>query len=825
MKIRLSGHALVIASTMVALVMPVAYAQDLELEEVVVTARKREESLQEVPISISAFTQDTLQQMNLRNTDELGLFTPGFSFTSGFGRANSLQRPTVRGITTIINGVGNASSAAAFVDGIYVGGSTTFINFDNIERIEVLKGPQAAQFGRGTYAGAINYVTRKPSDEFEGSVRATGGEHSTFEASAYVSGPIVEDKTYFALSASHKEYGGEWTNLYDGDTIGGEETQSFSGRLMLTPTDNLEINVRVAYEEGDDEAVPIHLQSRELNNVAFRGPEAPRAREYYAGTVPAPSTVDFYGKDVWALAGLEPGFKTERTIANLDIAWDFAGGYELKVQAGMNKTEWADNRDGTYGAYDFLSYIPRGLPPIPSLLFLRELFCASFACGSFNAADTFEDNDRSFELRVTSPGDRSVRWTGGVYYYDGDAEDTSSGRIIPPDSYAEFNHGFGLLGELGDVLPSGNMVANDIENLGIFGGVEWDINDNWRASLEARWSEDNISVTNYGNLGGFNRGPVLESFSEKFDSFTPRVTVSYAPNDDTNYFVSVAQGNKPGNFNSNVPTDPATGLPDESFRAVEEEDATTLEIGYKASLMDGRATFNAAAYFTDITDQQLTTVIELPDGNTASILQNVGKSEVLGLELEYNVRVSESLRLAATYAYVNSEYKENISADQADLLGSNGTFEDIQRLGSVAGNTQPRSPEHMASLFMRWDRELQNDRNFYVSGTAAYESSKFNQEHNLMENGDRTIVGLTLGLEADRWDANLWVKNLFDDDTPIDMLRYIDRRFGGLISIPAETLPDGTFIPNSQGASTTPRGFGITMPRGRQMGATVTYRF
>ncbi len=94
-----------------------------------------------------------------------------------------------------------------------------------------------------------------------------------------------------------------------------------------------------------------------------------------------------------------------------------------------------------------------------------------------------------------------------------------------------------------------------------------------------------------------------------------------------------------------------------------------------------------------------------------------------------------------------------------------------------------------------------------------------------MENGDRTIVGLTLGLEADRWDANLWVKNLFDDDTPIDMLRYVDRRFGGLISIPPETLPDGTFIPNSLGASTTPRGFGITMPRGRQMGATVTYRF
>ncbi len=181
--------------------------------------------------------------------------------------------------------------------------------------------------------------------------------------------------------------------------------------------------------------------------------------------------------------------------------------------------------------------------------------------------------------------------------------------------------------------------------------------------------------------------------------------------------------------------------------------------------------------------------------------------------------------MAATYAYVSSEYKQNISADQADLLGSNGTFEDIQRLGSVAGNTQPRSPEHMASLFMRWDRELQSGRNFYMSGTAAYESSKFNQEHNLMESGDRTIFGVTLGIESERWDANLWVKNLFDDDTPIDMLRYIDRRFGGLITIPSETLPDGTFVPNSAGASTTPRGFGISLPRGRQIGATVTYRF
>ena len=137
----------------------------LMLEEIVVTARKREESMQDVPISISAFNQQSMQQLNISQTDEVALYTPSFSYTSAFGRNAGSDRPTIRGITSILTGVANSGSAATFIDGVYVGGTTQTTQLLNLERVEILKGPQAAQFGRGTYAGAINYVTRAPSNE------------------------------------------------------------------------------------------------------------------------------------------------------------------------------------------------------------------------------------------------------------------------------------------------------------------------------------------------------------------------------------------------------------------------------------------------------------------------------------------------------------------------------------------------------------------------------------------------------------------------------------------------------------------------------------
>ena len=354
----------------------------------------------------------------------------------------------------------------------------------------------------------------------------------------------------------------------------------------------------------------------------------------------------------------------------------------------------------------------------------------------------------------------------------------------------------------------------DIENIAVFGGVDWQINDRWNVGLELRYAEDEISVKEVANdpvtapiEGCDSRANLCK---ETFESFTPRLTALFRLNDAVNLYANVAQGTKPGDFNSDVPDLPS-GDPDESLRAVDEEEAWNYELGAKTLFWDGRATVNVAGYYVAVQDQQLTQVIELPGGFTTSILQNVGETEVWGIEFESSVNFTDELSASLTYAWTDSEITERISTDEADLNGSDGSFAQNQALGNVAGKTSPRIPENQLSMVVRYQRPMGADGSWYVTGNYAYEESKYAQEHNLIETGDRSIVGLRAGIIMGQWELSVWGKNIFDDDTPVDVLRYIDRRSGTLSYTP--------------GASSSPRGFAMTLPRQNQWGATVNYRF
>jgi outer membrane receptor protein involved in Fe transport len=182
--------------------MPVAWSQDdeMDLEEVIVTARKREENLQEVPLSVTAFNASTLQDYRMFSPEDIAAFTPGFSFVNSFGRDS--DRPVVRGMSNILG----SPNASFFIDGVFVPGTIASTELQMLERVEVIKGPQAALYGRATFSGAINYVTRRPTNEMEGQVTITVAEHDTTNTNAYVSGPIVEDSLYFYVGAGFNEY-------------------------------------------------------------------------------------------------------------------------------------------------------------------------------------------------------------------------------------------------------------------------------------------------------------------------------------------------------------------------------------------------------------------------------------------------------------------------------------------------------------------------------------------------------------------------------------------------------------------------------------------
>ncbi len=807
-----------------AVALALAAPVSAQIEEIVVTARKREESLLEVPISITAFTAENIKNLGLQNTDDIARFTPGVSFTTYAGRQSASQRPSVRGISTILNGVGNATAAAAFIDGIYVGGSTSLTELYNLERVEILKGPQSAQYGRGTYAGAINYVTRRPTDEFEGQVEVTGGEHDTFRGSAWVSGPIVEENLFFFLGAQYDEYGGEYPNVRDGGMVGGEETKSFTAKLLFSPNDSLDVTLKLGRQEADDDHFAQGLQSRALNNCSFRGAGGgsglfegsgisrgslgpatgvgigPRAREYYCGTAVSQDFVSLKTNLFERFGGA--GQFLDRDIFSVAVDYEFNNGYSLFANLGQIKDDQKFHTDGSWNGTRWFNS--------PFVPFLTDIE---------NRLLWTEQEDISGELRISSPADQRFRWTAGLYYYQGDFDDTRNDGV-----YDEGN----VNGQpVGTTFPQGaGLATDDVKNQAVFAGVEWDINDRLTATAEVRWAEDDIIVTTYGPASFPARGPITGEFTDTFDAVTPRVTFSYKLTDDSNVYLNISNGTKPGDFNDEVPNNPVTGNPDESFRVVREEEVWSYEVGYKSSILGGRGNLALAAFFSDVDDQQFTQVIELtPGGITASIIQNVGQTEVLGFEAELTALLTDNLTLGATYGYTDSEIKEYINADQSDVLGGNGTFADIQRLGSVAGKKTPRIPDSMASLFLSYERDYSAGNSWYLTGDITYEGSKFAQVHNLIETGDRTYLGLRFGLRGERWDASIWGKNLTDDRTVIDITRYIDRSFGGFPTFGPESCAGLDPTANCAGVSSSPRGYGIGLPRGRQLGATLSYRF
>ncbi|MEO0995930.1 MAG: TonB-dependent receptor [Pseudomonadota bacterium] len=776
------------------------------LEEIVVTARKREENLQEVPISVSAFSGDLLQELQIRNPSEIAAYTPGFSFISSFGRDS--DRPVVRGMSNILG----EANASFFIDGVYVPGTIASTELQNLERVEVIKGPQAALYGRATFSGAINYVTKRPSNETEGSVSLTAAEHDEFDLLASVSGPLAEGKAYYYLAGSHYGYGGEYSNTIDGSDVGGEESTTLTGKLLLTPTDNIDATLRVTYQQDEDDHIALWLQGADQNNCFDTAPERPASRGYFCGDVNVSDSTtlrtDFLD---------DPGIERDILRTALTVDWEFADGYTLHSVTGFQNEEVDRQLDVSYGGYDPLLYLY-------GFAFIGDLR------GSFWRVQEEEEDTLSQELRISSPRDRRFRWSLGAYAFRSEFNQTVDDRINPlVDSVGELDPG------LAQQQPNSFPETLITENIAVFGGIEYDFTENLRGTFEIRSADDRKSQ----DFFAFAPGGVDTFQDETFDSITPRATLTWLVNDDLTLYGNIAKGNKPGGFN-----DP--GSPVDTY---DEEESWNYEAGWKTNLMGGALRWNGALFFIDWDDQQLTLNAQRPDGTLTSFIENVGRTEVLGLEMDVTAIINDFWDISATYAYIDSEIQEYVNDQQALFFGCvsppMGATPDqvatflgcVNEFGSVAGNQSPRSSKHQASVRTMFTRPAGEGREWFVGANVTFESSRYAQVHNLAETGDATRVGVQFGLRGDQWDFTVWGKNIFDDDTAQDILRYIDTQ--AYVNAPFIPCPPPPFVfrtgencgplfarqQDPNGNTITPRGFGITLPRGRQVGATLSFRF
>lgn len=777
--------------------MPAAWSQDdeMSLEEVIVTARKREENLQEVPLSVTAFNASTLQDYRMFSPEDIAAFTPGFSFVNSFGRDS--DRPVVRGMSNILG----SPNASFFIDGVYVPGTISSTELQMLERVEVIKGPQAALYGRATFSGAINYVTRRPTNDLEGQVTVTVAEHDTTNTNAYVSGPIVEDTLYFYLGAGFSEYGGEYNNTISGNEVGGEETTTFTGKLLWTPNDAFEAALRVTTQKDDDDHIALWLQGQEYNNCFDANASRPAARGYYCGTVKTSDEVTLR-TDFLPNPGIERDVM--RTALNMD--WELGNGWMLSSITGYQETETDRQIDVSYGGYDAFSFFNAFYSPT----------------GQFWRVQEEEQETFSQELRLSSSADQRLRWSVGAYWYDSEFEQTVDDRINPLTAFEA-----ALDPAVSRQEPNSFPEKRTVENFAIFGSVEFDFSESLTGTVEVRQATDEIENIFYP----FQPGQVEESFSEEFDSFTPRFTLTYLASDDLTVYGNIAKGNKPGGFNDS----------DSPKVAYDEEEAWNYEVGVKARILDGRGTWNSSIYMIDWTDQQLTFNAQRPDGSLTSFIDNVGETSVTGFETEVSMMITDNWDMTANYSYTNAEIDEYINIDQAILIGCNPRADDyfdcIQANGSVEGNQTPRSPKHQASLRTMYSIQM-GQGEWFVGGDIRYEGSKFAQVHNFAETGSRTTVGAQAGYRTDRWEVSVWGKNLTDDDTAMDILRYIDTKAFASAGGPPCSVVSPAFNPaancgaffawsgtNIGGGSIIPRGFGITLPRGRQIGATIRFNF
>ncbi len=818
------------------------------IEEVVVTARKIEESVRDVPATVNALTEAALDERGINSLQEVADATPGFDFAHAFGRNDF--RPVIRGQSNILG----RANAGLFVDGIIIEEGNASIPMAALQRVEVVKGPQSALYGRSTLAGAINYVLKEPGESFDAEASVDIGERDYSRIEAHASGPLT-DTAGFAVTVSRYQRGGEYNNSSPGnalgtvayeDEVGDEETTSFTGVLTLNPSDQLSVRLHSIFEETDDAHYAIGLLPSSMNNCyqVTRGgslmqpappagtPEALsgsvnlagyNGSGYYCGEVDVDTVLENNGGgDNTSLeTGFYPHSGTDRESFRLGLRldWDVSDSMTLTSMTGYNNVETQAEQDQTFGGGDTRRpvagvgspFAVQGFGPTPPIIHTRVGFLTS---------DDDEFEDFSQEFRVSGEMGTNIRYLAGVYYYEseesGDAVGSGDTRATTwidgtTRAFNPFNPRFvPLSGFSTSATYEGAMReddgGNELASFSVFGSVEVDVSDRLSVGAEIRYNEDEFDIRPEGES---------EFVNGTFDAFLPKVTVGYKLVDDVLLYGNVAVGNKPGSLNS------AAGVP-AADREVDEETAVSYEIGIKSLWMDGRVEANVALYQIDWEDMQLTSTRAANvngQDRTFSILENVGEASITGIELDVSVLLTDFWDARIAYAWTDSEIEEFVQSVDACPLEADGdrasctpsSFREAALIAGysasgdviISGKQLPQTSEHQASLSTRFHGQVSADWGWFVRADWNYNSKRYAQVYNLAHTGDREILNLRAGVEGERMSFTAWVDNALDDNASPALIRYVQAN-------------DLTFNPFN-------RAIGATMPEQRRAGVTARF--
>ncbi len=742
----------------------------LAVEEITVTTRRRSESLQDIPLSITAFTDLQIERGGIRSVEDVARLTPGLTFDLGFAPQDT--RPSIRGLPAtrgrppvgiLLDGI-DVSSEAIQTAG---GGNMMNMRLVDVERIEVVKGPQSALYGRVAFGGAINYITKKPSDEFTANMFIDGGNHGQLEVRGGVSGPIDESgKVGVRLNAAYAEHDGYHRNTVTGAKIGGFESIGVSGIFSAELNENLNATARIAYSDDSNEVRAevvkggANFIAAPANPVGLAGGFNPAFGKLSidAGDIIQLSTDPFTNEDF-------SGSEMDSLVTSLNVEWSISENITITSLTGYNNADVYQNFDtDKRGAAVTQVFLP---PPGGISEPLSRSTIIDF---------TTDTKQFSQELRISDLESEGFRWAVGGLYWDEDVDQQSQSSATVDFTGAGSAHlNLALQGR--GALNVGPLLRST-EHKSVYGHVEYDITDALTLVAEARYSDEKFGYDVIGSVnnafGVFFAGPVpysaaieLPPVSASDDYFTPRVSVDYQASEDILLYASVAKGAKPGGFSTLSIGD------DLSNNRFLPETLWSYEAGAKTQFADGRVQLNGTLFYMDYSDKQVTTQDAAGGQGLALsvVTRNAGKAKIKGLEADAAFAVSETLTFRAAYTYLDTEYTDFVFTTLSgnDIVrGGNCTPVTVGAVPvcevSLTGNELERQPKHAFTVGANGSFPITDDMSIVAEIDLQYQGTRFLSQWNRWTMPSYYNVDARFGVEGDKWSVIAYADNLLDSD-------------------------------------------------------------
>jgi len=679
---------------------------------IVVTARKREENLQEVPLAITAYSGEQLQEKGIANLSDLAAFTPGLAFQDVNG---AYAAPVLRGIAQI-DQTSPQGNVGVFIDGVYMNNRSA-LAFDqyDLSRIEVVKGPQSALYGRNTFAGAINYVTNEPKlGKFGGSAQFTVGNYSRYEAKGSLNVPLG-DSVAVRVFGGYSEFDGTIMNVRSGKRLDGwKDRWSLGGQIKAEVTDRLTLNLFGVHSETKNDQPALYATPTTQNNCGSTTTVAGnQLYTFFCGQLPYPTT---YNLDDTVGHGLSGWSDVLYGRLNLE-------GDAIDVSALVSYTK---------GKHSVL-VDTTGNPAALTIAFGNGLSRQLFT----NAA-TNDSHDWNYDLRFSSKADQALTWMIGVNHYSSLVEDVLSLNF---QTYGETAAPPPVFSSRGGILQTKGMA--------VYGALGYEFSPSFNVQAELRYAIDDQTFNGTGA-----QSAVVGK--QTFKYATPRFSVNWKASDDVLVYATAARGVKTGGFNANASTTP--------YFTFGPETNWSYEGGVKTSWLGGALTVNADVFYVDWRDIHAQTQIGF---STLSVVDNNGNADIKGIEGQIAYNVTRNFQLTASGALLDPKYKGGVFDGEVayicgQITGSTVTSSDCSAY--VDGNQIARTTKKQFALSGSWTLpDIIPGVDGSIRADYSWQAGKYSTSLNMQEQGAISLLNMRAGLKFEGFDLAVWAKNLLDE--------------------------------------------------------------